>query len=100
VKPTAVAATVAIAVSAVLAACDRQAPPSQATGGTTARSVPGSPPGAPSSLPNSSVPTTPPAATERQSNVQPIEGREDTRQVEQRRDFKHPEEKAGPQKSG
>lgn len=98
-NPRTVAVTVVIAAGALLAACDRQQPASEATGGSTSRSVPGSPSGSPQQLPNTAPSTSAPTATERQSNVQPVEGQVDSKQVEQQKDFKHPQEGQGPQKS-
>jgi hypothetical protein len=88
-----VAVVVAIAAGSVLAACDRQDPPG-ATGGTPSGRVAGSSPGAPQSLPNSSG--NPPTATQRESNVQPVEGQVDAKQPPQQKDFRHPQEQAAP----
>lgn len=98
-NPRTVAVTVVIAASALLAACDRPTPSGEATGGTTPRSVPGSPAGSPQQLPNTAPSTSAPTATERQSSVQPVEGQVDAKQVEQQKDFKHPQEGQAPQKS-
>jgi hypothetical protein len=87
VKPTAVAATVAIAVSAVLAACDRQDPAGGATGGTPPSTVSG---GA------RTAPATPPTATERRESTQPVQGQVDSKEPAQRKDFEHPQQNQAP----
>jgi hypothetical protein len=67
---------------ALLAACDRseQRPPASPSSGSTA-----------APQPTPTAPHTSSANDGKSERVPPVQGREDTRQVEQTRDFKHPD---------
>jgi hypothetical protein len=102
---------IALALGA-LAGCDRSSEqrmdkPSAASGGTQADSKPGSAASggtAAPSGPQSTTPTTPanvgtPSNTERNAQP-PVQGREDVREPEQRRDFQQKGDGAGPKPGG
>jgi uncharacterized lipoprotein len=95
-KTTLIAITTAVALG-VLAGCDRNEEPRSAATGAS---------GAAPSAPQSSTPTTPanlgkPSDAEGSPKAQPpVQGREDVRQPEQRRDFQQKGDAAGPKPGG
>jgi hypothetical protein len=103
-KPTILAITTAVALG-VLAGCDRNH--EQRSSSATSPATTSSPAGAGSSaVPQSNTPTTPanvgtPGKSEGSPAVQPpVQGREDVRQPEQRKDFEHKGDGAGPKPGG
>ena len=106
--------TLATALALGLAGCDRNPAPNakQPTGSTgPASSAPSTAPGSSSAgssgapnAPTANTPTTPAnigggAATQAEKQP-PVQGREDVRQPEQRRDFEHKGDGAGPKPGG
>jgi uncharacterized lipoprotein len=95
-KTTLIAIATAAALG-VLAGCDRDSEPRSAASGAS---------GATPSAPQSSTPTTPanlgkPSQGEASPKAQPpVQGREDVRQPEQRRDFEQKGDAAGPKPGG
>jgi hypothetical protein len=103
-KPTVLVVSIALALG-TLAGCDRNATPTPATGATPAPASTPAPAGSGSSA-QSNTPTTPanigtPSKAEASPREQPpVQGREDVRQPEQRRDFQMKGDGAGPKPGG
>jgi hypothetical protein len=101
-KTTLIAIATAAALG-VLAGCDR-APESSPSAASGSGAASGS--SAAASVPQSNTPSTPanagtPSASEKSPNAQPpVQGREDVRQPEQRRDFEQKGDGAGPKPGG
>ncbi|HKU45518.1 MAG TPA: hypothetical protein VJQ58_01445 [Burkholderiales bacterium] len=102
-KTTLIAIATAFALGA-LAGCDR--PENQTTNQTTTPSPAAGGSSAAPTTPQSNTPSTPanlgkPSAAERSPSAQPpVQGREDVRQPEQKRDFQHKGDEAGPKPGG
>jgi hypothetical protein len=103
-KPTLLVFSIALALG-TLAGCDRNATPTPATGATPAPASTPAPAGSGSSA-QSNTPSTPanvgaPSASEKKDGGQPpVQGREDVRQPEQRKDFQMKGDGAGPKPGG
>ena len=103
-KPTVLVVSLALALG-TLAGCDRNSTPTPATGATPAPASTPAPAGSGSSA-QSNTPSTPanvgaPAQSEKKDGGQPpVQGREDVRQPEQRRDFQQKGDGAGPKPGG
>ena len=102
-KPTVLVVSLALALG-TLAGCDRN--PTPATGATPAPGATSAPAASGSSAAQSNTPSTPanvgaPAQSEKKDGGQPpVQGREDIRQPEQRKDFEHKGDGAGPKPGG
>jgi hypothetical protein len=95
--------SVAIALALGLAGCDRNnAAPKQPTSSAPAPSSTAGSSAAPNA-PTSNTPTTPAnigGASSQAEKQPPVQGREDVRQPEQRKDFEHKGDGAGPKPGG
>jgi uncharacterized lipoprotein len=102
-KPTILITATAVALAG-LAGCDRK--PEQRAPATTSTYQTGSGAAGGTTAPQSNTPTTPanlgtPSASERSPMAQPpVQGREDVRQPEQRKDFEQKGDSAGPKPGG
>lgn len=81
----------ALLAAAALAACGEQTPRPRVAPEPAA-----SQPAAGGATTSSSTSTRPPTSEERKEGGNPVQQQVDPKQAEQRRDFKHPDEKAGP----
>jgi hypothetical protein len=102
--------TLAIALAFGLAGCDRNSTPNAKQPTAPASSAPTTAPGSSSAgsstapnAPTSNTPTTPAnigGAASQAEKQPPVQGREDVRQPEQRRDFEQKGDSAGPKPGG
>jgi uncharacterized lipoprotein len=96
-KSTLLTLAIAFALGA-LAGCDRNPAPAQRPAGTGTTAAPTTPQSnTPSTPANMSAPT---QAEKRDGGQPPVQGREDVRQPEQRKDFEQKGDGAGPKPGG
>ena len=86
----------ALLAATALAACGEQTPQPRVAPEPAASQPASSQPAASGATTSSSTSTAPATSEERKEGANPVQQQVDPKEAEQRRDFKHPNEKAGP----